>query len=226
VHELSALMDTRAGRLALALGGAVLVLGATRFWLHDAVPYIVDYTEAAYRRYWPNRQSLLIHIAGGTVALFAGPFQLWSGLRARFRRLHRVVGYAYVTGIAVSASSSFYLAFFTTPDFGLALFILAVVWWVSIVMALVAARNRRIDAHREWMIRSYIVTFSFVSYRALVSLSVFQGLGAGRHATVLWISWVLPMMLFELLLQWDRVSPRKHRLARPARTEAAEHAWL
>ncbi len=212
--------------MGLLLGGMIVLLASARFWLHDAAPYVVDYTEEAYRRYWPNRQSLLFHIAGGTVALFAGPFQLWSGLRARFRRLHRWTGYAYVSAIAVAASSSFFLTFHTTPDFGLALFILAIAWWVTIVMALVAVWNRRIDAHQEWMIRSYIVTFSFVSYRFLVGLSMFSGLGAGRHATVLWISWVVPMAMFELFLQWERVRPLKRRAASAAVEGQATHAWL
>jgi uncharacterized membrane protein len=222
----AALSSAAAARIGILLAVMFVVLAAARFWLHDALPYLVDYTEGAYRRYWPNRQSLLVHIAAGTIALFAGPFQLWSGLRARYRRLHRWTGYAYVSAIAISASSSFFLAFHTTPDFGLALFILAIVWWVCIAMALVAVRNRRIDAHREWMIRSYIVTFSFVSYRFLVGLSMFKGLGAGRHATVLWISWVVPMLLFELFLQWDRVRPLKRRVAPATPAESVEHAWL
>lgn len=218
MHGPVARSGTRAARLGFILGSALLLLAAMRFWLHDAFPYVAEYSEDAYRRYWPQRQSLLIHIVGGTVALFAGPFQLWSGLQARFRRLHRGIGYAYVVGIAVAASSSFYLAFFTSANFGLALFILAVVWWLSIAMALVAIWNRRIDAHREWMIRSYIVTFSFVSYRFLVGLSMFSGLGAGRHATVLWMSWVIPMLVFEVFTQWDRVRPLKGRGV-PARLE-------
>lgn len=199
------------GRVGALLAG-LLVLGfAARFWLHDALPYIVDYTEASYRRYWPVRNSLLLHIAGGSIALFAGPFQLWSGFRRRFRRVHRWIGYAYMSSIALAASSSFYLAFHTRPDFGLSLFILAMVWWVSIAMAFIAVRNRRIDAHQEWMIRSYIVTFSFVSYRYLVGLSVFEGLGPSRPAMVLWISWVVPMLVFELWTQRDRVRPLKRR---------------
>jgi uncharacterized membrane protein len=182
---------------------------AIRFWLHDAYPYFADYTEESYRRYWPVRQGLLPHIAGGTLALFAGPFQVWSGLRRRVRRLHRWTGYAYISGITVSALSSFHLVFHTRPDFGLSLFVLAVAWLATTAMALTAVRNKRVDAHREWMIRSYIVTFSFVSYRLLVGLSIFDGLESGRFATVLWISWVVPMMVFELSTQWNRVTQLK-----------------
>jgi uncharacterized membrane protein len=212
VSERSTLVKTTAGTIALSLAGLIVIGFATRFWLHDALPYFVDYAEDSYRRYWPVRKSLLLHIAGGSIALFAGPFQLWSGLRRRFRRLHRWTGYAYISGVAVSASSSFYLAFHARADFGLSLFILAIVWWASIAMALMAVRNKRLAAHQEWMIRSYIVTFSFVSYRFLVGLSMFRFLGPSRPAMVLWISWVVPMMLFELFMQWDRVRPLKRRV--------------
>jgi uncharacterized membrane protein len=221
------LLSTRAAwRLGLAVAGGLVVISAIRFWLHDAFPYFVDYSEAGYRRYWPNRHPLLLHIVGGTMALFAGPFQLWSGGRARVRRLHRSTGYAYVAGITVSAASSFHLAFHTRADFGLSLFILAIAWLACLAMALVAIRNRRIDAHQVWMIRSYIITFAFVSYRALVSLSMFSGLGAGRHATVLWISWVVPMMLFELVNQWRHVMPLRRRAAAAAPAETPRPAWL
>jgi uncharacterized membrane protein len=228
VNQLSALSRTAAGRLGLLAAILLLLAFAMRFWLHDAVPYLLDYSEESYSRYWPHRGTLLIHIAGGTIALLAGPFQLWTGLRNRYRRLHRATGYAYIAGVAVSALSSFYLAFYANADFGLSLFILAIVWLATIAMALVAVRNRRIDAHQEWMIRSYIVTFSFASYRYLVKLSVFAGLGSGRQATVLWISWVVPMILFELFTQLDRVRPLKRRAAQPATAtnEAPERAWL
>src|SRR4030095_1288879 len=99
----------------------------------------------------------------GAIALFAGPIQLWLGVRQRVRRLHRWLGYAYAGGVVLAACGSFYLAFYARPDFGLSLFILAMVWCITIGMALTAIRNKRLDTHREWMIRSYIITFAFVS---------------------------------------------------------------
>jgi uncharacterized membrane protein len=230
------LVDTRAekrfsllstaARIGFSLAGVLIIIAATRFWLHDALPYILDYTEDWYGRFWPDRHDLLLHITGGTIALFAGPFQLWSGPRGRFPRLHRRTGYAYIWGAGLAASSSFYLAFHTRPDFGLSLFILAVLWVLSIAMAFMAVRNKRIDAHRKWMVRSYIVTFSFVSYRFLVGLSMVRGLGPSRSAIVLWISWVVPMMLFELITQWDRVRPQKRPLVSTATRDSADQAWI
>jgi uncharacterized membrane protein len=197
--------------VALLVGGALIVAAAARVWLHDVLPYFVDYSAESYRRYWPNRQALMLHVLGGSLALFAGPFQLWSGFRTRFRRVHRTLGYLYAGGIALAATSSFALVFHTKADFGFALSILAVAWLFSTGMAVIAARNRRFEAHREWMIRSYIATFAFVAYRLLVSLSVFKGLGEGRHASVLWLSWVAPMMAFEMWNQLDRIRPVRRR---------------
>lgn len=222
----SAFSRTTAGSIGFSLAGVLVLAFATRFWLHDAFPYFADYAEDTYRRYWPVRKTLLVHIAGGSIALFAGPFQLWSGLKRRFRRVHRSIGYAYLGGIAVSAPSSFYLAFHARPDFGLSLFILALVWCASTAMAITAVWNKRIEAHREWMIRSYIVTFSFALYRFLVGLSMFTFLGPSRSAMVLWISWVAPMMLFELSLQWDRVRPLKRPVLQATAGEPADRAWF
>jgi uncharacterized membrane protein len=198
-----------AARYGLLLAGAIVLLFAARFWFHDVFPYIAEYTEASYRRFWPQRYGLLLHVIGGSLALFTGPFQLWSGLRKRLRTVHRWLGYAYMTGVAMASLGSFYLAFFARPDFGVSLFIMAIVWCLTIGMALMAIKSKRIDAHREWMVRSYIVTFSFVSYRYLVKLPLLEPLGGGLVATVLWASWVVPMMVYETASQWNRARPLK-----------------
>jgi hypothetical protein len=200
-----------AGRLAVGFFvvpavAAVLFLAAAAFWTHDALPYLLDYTESTYSRFWPDRIPLLLHIAGGTIAMFAGPLQLWTGLRGLVPRLHRWTGYAYAGGVVLAAGPSFYLAFHSRPDFGFSLFILAVFWILSVAMALLAVRNDRIVAHREWVIRSYILTFAFVSYRYLVGVSLFKFLGESRVPIVLWMSWVIPMMVFEFVMQWRRVT--------------------
>ena len=226
IHVAARTRGTSAARLGLTAAVLVLaMLAALRFWLHDAFPYLVDYSEAAYRRYWAVRFGLLPHIAGGSIALLTGPLQLWSGFQRRYRRLHRLTGYAYVTAVALSDVSSFYLSLHTLPDFGLSLAVLASAWLASTTMALIAIRNRRIDTHREWMVRSYIATFAFVSYRYLVDVSIFGFLQASRPAMVLWISWVVPMMVFELWVQRERVRPLK-RPARPAVPgESETEAW-
>jgi hypothetical protein len=187
------------------LGAAALVFLALRFFLRDPLHYILDQSEGSFGRYWPNRWWLLLHIAGGTLALFAGPFQFWTGLRRRHLEIHRWTGRLYLTGILLGGGAGFYLSFHTRPpDFGVALFMLAAAWWTTSGMALVAILRRQIQAHREWMIRSYVVTFAFVSFRWLVEWPVWDFLGSTRLAAVGWLSWVVPLLLTDVLLQWRR----------------------
>jgi uncharacterized membrane protein len=193
--------------IALPIAGLLVLAFAARFWLHDVLPYFADVTEASYRRYWPQRFGLVPHMAGGSLALFAGPVQLWLGNRPSARRLHRALGYVYITGVLLGAGAAFYLSFYAGPAFGVSLFILAVMWCITIAMAFMAIRSKRMDAHREWMIRSYIVTFAFVGYRFLVKLPVLEPLGEGLVPTTLWASWVVPMMLYEVAHSWRRVRP-------------------
>ena len=49
----------------------------------------------------------------------------------------------------------------------ISLFFLAFPWLVSVLMAYRAVRLKRISQHREWMIRSYVITFAFVLFRFL-----------------------------------------------------------
>jgi uncharacterized membrane protein YozB (DUF420 family) len=139
-------------------------------------------------------------IAGGTAALFAGPFQLWSGLRNRHRLIHRWTGRVYVAGVFLGGGAAFYLSFFSQPrSFGVALFALGLAWWVSVGTAVLAIKQHRIEAHRAWMIRGYVVTFSFVTFRMLIEMPMWEQVGGYRLAVVLWLSWVVPLTVTEVV---------------------------
>src|SRR5438552_7972642 len=115
--------------------------------------------------YWPRHQWLYAHILAGTVALLFGPLQLWLGSIRRTRILHRVLGLIYVTAVGVGATTAFYLAFHTDFGwvFGTGLAAMASAWVIATTLATVAICRKMVEQHREWMIRSYVVTFGFVT---------------------------------------------------------------
>jgi hypothetical protein len=202
----------RKAAVALALG--FLAYKGLYYYASTIEHFAFDYSEANYGRLWPNRFWLFLHIAGGTLALFAGPFQLWSGLRDRHRPIHRWTGRVYVTGVLLGGVAAFYLAFFSQPrSFGIALFAMAVAWWVTVGVAIVAVKQYRIEAHRAWMIRGYVVTFSFVTFRMLIEMPLWSMAGDARLAVVLWVSWVAPLAVIEVVL-------------RSARSEVSSRAYL
>jgi uncharacterized membrane protein len=203
----------RKAAVALVLG--FLAYNGLRFYAGTLEHFAFDYSEANFGRFWPHRHRLLLHIGGGTAALFAGPFQLWSGFRDRHRQLHRWLGRVYVSGVVLGGAAAFYLSVFSQPrSFGIALFALGVAWWGTVGAAVLAVKQYRIEAHRTWMVRGYIVTLSFVTFRLLVEMPLSSMLGEVRLAVLLWLSWVVPLAGAELAM-WSIRSKRTP--LRPAR---------
>ena len=113
------------------------------------------------------------HIFGGVLAALTGLVQLWLGLTGRTGILHRRLGRVYLAGVSVGSVAAFYFALTIDPKYfayAAGLFGLACAWVVTTSMALYAIRKRALEQHREWMIRSYVVTFAFVTFRLLEKL--------------------------------------------------------
>lgn len=198
----------------------VLVLGsafaaAAFFLVAVAFPYFAM-NPGKFGGYWVLRGWLLLHIAGGAVALASGPFVLWLGLNRRRMLLHRTLGFAYMSGVGVSSVAAFYLAFHTASGwvFGAGLTGLGIAWVVTTGMALAAVRWRQIAQHQEWMIRSYVVTFAFVGFRICVAMLHAVGIGTLQEqlGASSWFCWALPLLITEVSLQG-----RKIFAAKPAR---------
>lgn len=183
--------------------------------------------EQIFGRFWPHRFYLLIHLVGGTTALLTGPFQFWSGLRRRALNVHRWIGRIYLLAILIAAGNAFYLAFFIPASDGgwmngASLVTLAAFWLVSAAMAYIAIRNRQIQAHKEWMIRSYVLTFFFVNARLWPDLPIIRTMGTPMERNVIttWLAWILPLFAAELLIQWKNV--KRKNVIRRASAAGAE----
>ncbi len=153
----------------LRLFGVLAALAAVLIWfVSKKLHYFADYSLSSYSAYyWPRRSGLILHLASGMLAISVGLVQIWLGLTNRVSTLHRVLGKVYGIGVLVGSLGGFYLAL-TIPGhlpYSAGLFMLCVAWVLTTGMALYAIRERRIEQHREWMLRSYTVTFAFVTYR-------------------------------------------------------------
>ena len=187
--------------VAAAIGGVI-------FWLGAALPYLL-LDQAKLGVYATRRGWILLHIGAGTIALLTGPVQLWLGLSDRRMNVHRRLGQIYLVAVLVSSIAAFYLATHTDGGwvFGAGLFGLGVAWLVTSGMAYVAIRKYLIDQHREWMIRSYVVTFAFVAFRVVfVALQTAQvGQLQEQLAAASWSCWAVPLLVTEAILQGRRV---------------------
>ena len=198
-------------RLWIASLLTALALLGLWFIARSALPYFNISPNHYGPYFWPRRWGLVLHIAGGITALVVGLVQLWLGLTNRIAALHRALGKLYVGVIAVASIAGFYLAL-TIPGnapYASGLFFLCVAWVITTSMAVLAIRRRDVFQHREWMMRSYSVTFAFVTFRFGVDALTSQGLAAGdAQAIMAWACWAIPLLLLEPMLQLRKVRGR------------------
>lgn len=191
----------------------VIALAAAVIWfVGHKLHYLIHYSLASYSDYyWPQRAAgLAFHLVGGFLAITAGLVQIWLGLTGRTRVLHRVLGKVYGAGVLIGSLGGFYLGF-TIPagalPYQVGLIALDVAWLITTGMALYAIRLRRLEQHREWMIRSYVVTFAFVTFRLAdrwlhhwIQVPA-APLADNLDITVAWACWAIPLLIAEPLIQ-------------------------
>ena len=124
--------------------------------------------------------------------------------------MHRALGRVYVAGIAVGSAGAFYLAVTIEPKYfayAAGLFGLATASVLTTSMALFAIHRRAIQQHREWMIRSYIVTFAFVTFRFAENLLLPWKIAPDIEIDTLlaFASWSVPLLLAEPLIQFRKM---------------------
>ena len=164
--------------------------------------------------YWPRDQWLSLHILGGIAALLIGPTQLWLGLNKRTPVLHRVLGLVYAAAVAISGTAALYLAFHTDFGwvFGMGFAAMASAWMIATTLAAIAIPRNMVEQHREWMIRSYVVTFAFVTFQVAETVFDVATLGTivDHMSAASWLAWTFPLLITEAILQ-----SRKILLSRP-----------
>ncbi|HVS91033.1 MAG TPA: DUF2306 domain-containing protein [Mucilaginibacter sp.] len=100
--------------------------------------------------------------------------------------------------------------------FGSGLFMLALVWLLTSGMAYWAVRSRNFVQHREWMVRSFVTTCAFVTFR-LFAKTLTDGFGVDFRvagAVMAWACWAVPLMFTEVFLQAAKIKKGNAALAK------------
>jgi len=154
-----------------------------------------------------DRHLLIPHTLGGVIALLAGPVQFSSRFRRRHLKFHRVLGRLYVISVFIGAVTGIALAAGRPGMPGTC--VQAAAWVVCTSAALITARNRQIARHRQWMVRSYAVTFTFVSSRVLNLWPLYWShLGDTLAAVGLIVFTLGSLLVVELGLNWRELTTR------------------
>ena len=155
-----------------------------------------------------DRALLIPHTLAGVVTLLIGPLQFSSRFRQRYLKLHRVLGRIYVIFVFIGAATGVALAY-GRPGFpGTSM--QAAAWVVCTTAAFVTVRNGHIIQHRQWMARSYAVTFTFVSSRVLnLWPRYWSHLGDSLAAVGVIAFTLASILLVDLGLNWRELTTRR-----------------
>ena len=176
----------------------------------ESVPGFLVWSEASYGPYyWPRAEFLLPHLLGGLIAIVIGPFQFWPRIRNNYPKIHRISGRVYLTSVLIGALAGMAMALTSGVNLAYAsgLFALAMAWMLTSGMALTAILKRNFIQHKQWMVRSYVVSFAFVSFRIVDDVMTYYGLGEDteRLAMLAWGCWAVPLLLTEAVIQSKQV---------------------
>jgi uncharacterized membrane protein len=134
--------------------------------------------------------------------------QFSSRLRQRHLKFHRVLGRIYVIAVFIGAFTGIALAAGRPGMPGTSM--QAAAWIVCTAAAFITARNRQIAQHRQWMVRSYAVTFTFVSSRVLNLWPRYWSHLGDSFAAVGVIAFTLAsLLLVDLGLNWRELATRR-----------------
>ncbi len=157
----------------------------------------------------PGRLYLVPHAIFAGLALIMGAFQFSNRLRARYLKLHRTMGYIYVTCVAIGAPVAIPLAVkVATPSLVAASVVQAFGWMLCTGIAVYCIRTGNIQQHRKWMMRGYPFAMVFTVARLIIPIPAVLRTGFVGVEIVVWTSIALAAFLPSVFLEWKSIAPR------------------
>ncbi len=174
---------------ATLAASVLLVVEAARYLSFDPYyAFLVERPLVTADRVW--RACFYVHVAGGIACLATAPFLLWNGLANGSARLHRGAGRLHaVAALGWVGPTGFYLAPFAKGGLPAqtGFVLLATLFYGATLLGVRAIRRGDRRQHIAWMVRSYALLTSALSFRAVDPC--LQGLGASGDASYVASTW-------------------------------------
>lgn len=145
------------------------------------------------------------HISWGAVSMLVGWTQFSKKIRDKKIGIHRLLGKIYVIAVLLSGSGGLYLSFYATGGLvaSLGFGTMAILWLGTTLTAFITIKRGQIDAHQNWMIRSYALCWAAVTLRLwLPGLQGFFDMPfLSAYLLVSWLCWVPNLMVAEWMVR-------------------------
>ena len=146
------------------------------------------------------------HVLIAGVILLIGFFQIHPTFGLRWRKTHRLLGKIYVGGILFfSAPGGLVMSIFINrgPVVQASFVLQCAIWFTCTWLAYVRIQQHDIQAHRQWILRSFALTLAAIMLRIYVFLGSwsFDLTQPTSYATIAWLSWVPNLIICEWYLR-------------------------
>lgn len=84
----------------------------------------------------------------------------------------------------------------------------ASLWGLTTLLALLAARNRNFEVHRQWMMRSYAITLIFVVSRVVLAIPIVAPVSDAGAERLDWILVICALFVPQLVINWRQLFAR------------------
>ncbi|GFN32908.1 DUF2306 domain-containing protein [Paenibacillus xylaniclasticus] len=149
-----------------------------------------------------------IHVVFACLSMIAGFINFLPAVHKNYRKLHRVNGYLYVVSVMLISLTSGYMAPYATGGKAVSIpfNMLNVIWPAFTILAIIAIKKKRVNAHRDWMTRSY--AFVFTNFLIHLLTKLLQEAGGLSYTTsytaAVYSTIILLLLAAELLVRWRR----------------------
>lgn len=148
--------------------------------------------------------SFYIHIAAGATCIGTSLIQFSSYILKKRRKVHVIAGRIYVfVVLALAAPTGLYMSFFAKGSFyERALFLfMAMFWFFTTARGLSTALKKNFLSHKNWMIRSYAMAMTAVTFRIYhILFFLFDWDHLENYEISLWISVLGNMFIAEWVI--------------------------
>ncbi|MBN8701772.1 MAG: DUF2306 domain-containing protein [Bacteroidetes bacterium] len=114
------------------------------------------------------RASFYVHITGAMICIISGIPQFFRSILRKYKSVHNGLGKIYIASVLnISCPAGFYLSFFTKGGaLGVIPFMsIAILWFTTTFVAYKYIRAKNYYLHSLWMVRSFAITLSAVTFR-------------------------------------------------------------
>jgi hypothetical protein len=143
-----------------------------------------------------------IHVYSSIFTLFFCVIQFVKITSMTMKKIHQFIGklYFYIT-VFLAAPSGIFIGIYANGELiaKTAFVLLGILWWIFTVVAIVKIKQKNIQSHRNFMLRSYALALSALTLRAwkVILVYLFHPAPMDVYQIIAWLGFIPNLLLIE-----------------------------